>query len=319
MKETKTRVLFMGTPDFAEASLRALFETGKYEISAVTQPDRPRGRGYGIAESDVKKYAMSVGLPVYQPEKLRDGAFAATLSEIDPEIIVVAAYGKILPDYILEYPPHGCVNVHGSLLPEYRGAAPIQRAVIDGKKTTGITLMKMDAGLDTGDILFTREVPILESDDAGSLFDKMAEAGAELVTLCLPLILKGEVNPVKQDGSLATYAPKIDRSECLIDFTKTADEVRNLIRGLSPAPLAFFRREDGTQIKINEASLSDCVRDLPPGTLLPAGDGLDVVCGDGRAVRVLSVTPAGKRRMTAAEYLRGHRIPERGETVLING
>ncbi|MBQ7604389.1 MAG: methionyl-tRNA formyltransferase [Clostridia bacterium] len=319
MADNKTRVLFMGTPDFAEASLKALYETGLYDISVVTQPEKPRGRGYGMAESDVKKYALSVGLPVYQPEKLRDGSFEATLSEIDPEVIVVAAYGKILPGYILDYPPHGCVNVHGSLLPEYRGAAPIQRAIIDGRKKTGITIMKMDAGLDTGDVLFTKEVEISDSDDAGSLFEKMAAAGADLIKNRLPLILKGEISPIKQDDSRATYAPKIEKSECVIDFTKPAGDIACLIRGLSPAPLASFRRADGTQIKINEAEVSGEVSDVPAGTVIQDGDKMEIVCGDGRAIAPLSVTPSGKRKMTAAEYLRGHRIPDGGEPVLRDG
>ncbi len=303
----------MGTPDFAEKSLRALNETGLYEISVVTQPDRPKGRGYGIAESDVKKYAVHAGIPVFQPEKLRDMAFYAELCEIDPEIIVVAAYGKILPGYILGYPAHGCVNIHGSLLPEYRGAAPIQRAVIDGREKTGITIMKMDPGLDTGGILFTREVEILPEDDAGSLFDKMALTGAELICECMPLLLSDEVIPVKQDDSKATYAPKIEKSECSIDFSKPARDVFNLIRGLSPSPLAYFTRADGTQIKICRAVLPGRFYGGKAGTLMPAESGIDIVCGDGYAVTAVEIIPAGKRRMPASDHLRGHRIGDDGE------
>ena len=233
------KILFMGTPGFAAASLAALYESGEYAVTVVTQPDKPKGRGYAVTPSEVKVYALEHGLTVYQPATLRDEAFASLLAEIDPDMIVVAAYGKLLPKNVIDYPEYGCINVHGSLLPEYRGAAPVQRAIIDGRTVTGITIMYMAEGLDTGDMLEKAEVPIGENDDFGTVFGRLAVCGAELLLRTLPHIFDGSAKPEKQNGDLATYAKKIEKTDCVLDFSMPAKKVHDLIRGLSPAPLAF--------------------------------------------------------------------------------
>ena len=212
------KILFMGTPDFALFPLRALVEAGENVIGVITQPDRPTGRKYKLTPPPVKVWAMERGIPVYQPEKLRDEKFSWLLSELDPELIVVAAYGKILPQGMLDYPRQGCINIHASLLPEYRGAAPIQRAIIDGKSITGVTIMQMDAGLDTGDILLSREVPIHERDNFETLHDRLGECGAAALLESLRLMREGKLTRTRQDHSKATYAAKIEKSDCLIDF-----------------------------------------------------------------------------------------------------
>lgn len=297
----------MGTPDFATCALKALYQTGEYDIEVVTQPDKPKGRGYELMPPDVKVYALSVGLPVYQPSTLKDGAFENELKRINPDIIVVAAYGKILPHYVISYPKYGCINIHGSLLPEYRGAAPVQRAIIDGKNETGITVMLMDDGLDTGDILTVTKVKIEEGDDFGTLFDKMAEAGANAIVSSLPDIINGKITPIKQDGEKSTYAEKITKDDCNIDFTKPAKAVYDLIRGLSPMPLGVIRREDGEVFKITSAKLGGKYGSEPKTAVL-SSDGLDVVCGDGNAVTVTSFIPAGKKKMAVSDYFRGHKF-----------
>ena len=301
------KILFMGTPDFAAASLAALYESGEYDITVVTQPDKPKGRGYTLTPPEVKVYALEHGLTVYQPATLRDEAFSSLLAEIDPDMIVVAAYGKILPKNVIDYPRYGCINVHGSLLPEYRGAAPIQRAIIDGKTITGITIMYMDEGLDTGDMLAKAGVTIGENDDFEAVFDKMAECGAELLIKTLPEIFAGTVKPEKQNGDLATYAKKIEKADCVLDFSMPAKKVHDLIRGLSPFPLANATL-CGKMIKPVTSRLSDTVSDALPGTVVSAEGNITVVCGDGKCIDITEVLPAGKRRMPAADYLRGAKI-----------
>ena len=219
----KTKLLFMGTPDFAVATLRALQESGDYDITVVTQPDKPKGRKYTLTPPEVKVYAEAVGLTVYQPTTLRDEAFATLLHTLDPQVIVVAAYGKILPKNVLDYPPFGCVNVHGSLLPRYRGAAPIQRALMNGERETGVTIMLMNEGLDTGDMLTKVVLPITDDDNFETLFDRMATAGAEALLATLPALLRGELIPEAQEHALATYAEKITKADCLLDTAQSAE------------------------------------------------------------------------------------------------
>lgn len=305
-----TKLLFMGTPDFATCALRALHETGEYDIEVVTQPDRPKGRGNILTPPDVKVFALENGLPVYQPDSFRGGAFKNMLEEIAPDVIVVAAYGKILPSYIIDYPKYGCINIHGSLLPEYRGAAPMQRAIIDGKKVTGITIMRMDAGLDTGDMLMRTEIEIGSRDTFGTMFDKMASAGARAIVYALPMIIRGELVPVKQDDSRSSYASKIGKEDCVLDFSRTASETYNLIRGLSPLPLAQTVRGNGVAIKIVSAELTDRKYCLPSGSAVAYDGKIDIVCGDGNTVSVTELVPAGKKKMTSAEYLRGNKLAE---------
>lgn len=301
---SKTKLLFMGTPDFAVATLKALYECGDYEITVITQPDKPKGRKYTLTPPEVKVYAEEVGLPVYQPTTLRDESFDTLLFTLDPAIIVVAAYGKILPKSVIDYPRFGCINVHGSLLPQYRGAAPIQRALIDGQTETGITVMYMNEGLDTGDMLRKVVLPITEEDDFESLFDRMAKAGADLLLSTLPPLMAGELTPEKQDDARATYAAKITKEDTLLDFSQSADALFHRIRGLSPFPLAAAMR--GEQLlKLVRVRRCDRSSSAPHGTLLTEDARLYVVCGDGKCLEISEVLPAGKKRMSAADYLRG--------------
>ena len=303
------RILFMGTPDFALPTLKALYEGGYEIVGAITQPDKPKGRGHHLMPPPIKVYAMEHNIPVYQPETLKGEDFAALLSELDPEMIVVVAFGKILPRNVLDYPKYGCVNVHGSLLPEYRGAAPMQRAIIDGKKITGITTMLMEAGLDTGDMLLKAEVEIGENDNFENMHDRLAEVGARLLIETVVGLEKGELVPEKQDDSLANYAAKIEKSDCLLDFSKNAKTLHDLIRGLSPIPLSFTHTPDGKLLKIVESRVEDAEKTVKalPGTVLSVGDDIKVVCGKG-ILSLLTVVPEGKGKMSAGDFVRGRKI-----------
>lgn len=303
------RILFMGTPEFALFSLRALVEAGMNVVGVVTQPDQPKGRGYVLTPPPVKVYAQERGIPVYQPERLKSGAFDETLAKINPDLIVVTAYGKILPESLLNYPKYGCVNVHGSLLPEYRGAAPMQRAILEGKKETGITTMLMDAGLDTGKMLLQARVPIEENDNFETIHDKMGEAGAQLLVETIEKIVAGTITPVEQDGAKATYAAKIEKEDCKIDFSKSARGVHDQIRALSPVPLAFTRLPDGKLLKVAASELTTEKFDpVPAGTVVSiSGGAITVACGEG-AIRLLELIPEGKSRMSAAAFVNGRKI-----------
>ena len=302
------RILFMGTPDFALFSLRALVEAGEEVVGVVTQPDKPKGRGYTLTPPPVKVYATERGLPVWQPPTLRGEEFAQLLSEIDPELIVVVAYGKILPTNVLEYPKYGCVNVHGSLLPEYRGAAPMQRAIIDGKPETGVTTMMMDVGLDTGDMLLSERLPIETNDNFETVHDKLGACGARVLLSTVEAIKDGSVKRVPQNAALATYAAKIEKSDCLIDFSRSAREVHNLVRGLSPIPLAFTHTPDGKLLKVIETALVEGDFDAPAGTVVSiAGGRVTVACAKG-AIALLAVLPEGKKRMPADAFINGRGV-----------
>ena len=303
------RILFMGTPDFALFSLRALCEAGEEIVGVVTQPDKPRGRGYTLTPPPVKVYATEKGIPVYQPATLKGEEFESLLASISPDVIVVVAYGKILPKNVLEYPKYGCINVHGSLLPEYRGAAPMQRAIIDGKKETGITTMKMDVGLDTGDMLLTVRVPILEDDDFETIHDRLGEAGASLLLNTLRGVADGTVVPQKQDETLATYAAKIEKADCVINFETDAATVHDQIRGLSPIPLAFTHTPDGKMLKIAKSRVGRRAGSHGNvGEVVSLSGGvIEVACKEG-TVELLSVLPEGKRRMNASDFINGRRI-----------
>lgn len=303
------KILFMGTPDFALFSLRALVEAGENIIGVVTQPDKPKGRGYTLTPPPVKVYAMEKGIPVYQPNTLRGEEFAALLSELSPDLIIVVAYGKILPLNVLEFPKYGCINVHGSLLPAYRGAAPMQRAIMEGQYETGITTMMMDVGLDTGDMLLVGKVIIEENDNFETIHDKLGACGAETLLKTLDELRAGTLTRTKQDDSLATYAAKIEKSDCLIDFTKPACGVHNQIRGLSPIPLAFTYTPDGKMLKVTATEVTNHGGVLAPaGTVLSlAGGKIEVACGCG-SVNLLSVLPEGKKKMAAADFINGRKI-----------
>ena len=303
------KILFMGTPDFAKTILEALYTDGEEIVGVVTQPDKPKGRGYVLTPPPVKVYAESVGLPVYQPTTLKDGAFLPVLTELKPELIIVAAYGKILPKYVLDYAKHGCVNAHASLLPKYRGAAPIQRAIIDGETETGVTAMQMDVGLDTGDMLLVETVAIIPEDNFETVHDKLSVAGATVIRKTVAAIKDGTLTATPQPEEF-TYAAKIERADCILDFTRDAVDVHNRIRGLSPIPLSQTKTPDGKLLKIVESVLLDEQTDAAPGTVLSAdaSDGFfRVACGHG-VIGVCRLLPEGKGRMNAADYIRGRKI-----------
>ncbi len=302
------RILFMGTPDFALFTLRALVERGETVVGVVTQPDKPKGRGYALQAPPVKVYAESVGLPVYQPTTLRDGAFDAELQALAPDVIVVVAYGKILPRAVLELPKFGCINVHGSLLPAYRGAAPMQRAIIDGCAETGVTTMQMAEGLDTGDMLIARALPIAEADNFEDIHDKLGALGAEALLDTLDALRAGTLTPVVQDEQAATYAAKITKADCLVDFAESARRVHDRVRGLSPVPLAFTHTPDGKMLKIVKSRVGAGGTDKAPGTVIALDGVIAVACGEGTVLEILRVLPEGKGRMDAADYIRGRRL-----------
>ena len=299
----------MGTPDFAVPTLEALVKGGYEIVGAVSQPDKPRGRGHHLMPTPVKAYAESQGIAVYQPATLKGEEFAELLRSLDPEVIVVVAYGKILPLSVIEYPKYGCVNVHGSILPEYRGAAPMQRAIMEGKTETGITTMLMAAGLDTGDMLLKETVSIGENDNFEDIHDRLSAVGAQLLVKTLGGLSAGEIVPEKQDDALATYAAKIEKSDCELDFSRSAKELHDLIRGLSPIPLCFTHTPDGKLLKIVASRVAGAEKksDAEAGTVIEVGDDIKVACGCG-ILSLLSVVPEGKGRMSAGDFVRGRKI-----------
>ncbi len=303
------KILYMGTPDFAIPTLKALYESGEEIVGVITQPDKPKGRGYTLTPPPVKVWALEKGLDVYQPTTCRDEEFAALLERLAPELIVVVAFGKILPKNVLDFPKYGCINVHGSLLPKYRGAAPMQRAIIDGEKVTGVTIMYMDVGLDTGDMLYKSEVEIAENDNFEDIHDKLSVCGAEALIETVKLIKSGEVKREKQDDALSTYAAKIEKSDCLLDFSRSAEELHNLIRGLSPIPLTFTHTPDGKLLKITSARIidRDAVSGKTAGEVVALDGEITVACGKGQ-IALTGVLPEGKGRMGAAEFIRGRKI-----------
>lgn len=301
------RIVFMGTPDFSVPSLEALIDHGYRVVGVVTQPDRPRGRKQVLTPPPVKRVAEARGIPVFQPEKLRDPEAVRTVLAMDPDLVVTAAYGQIVPKAILDGPRYGCINVHASLLPKYRGGAPIHWALINGEKETGITIMKMVPELDAGDILSQREIPIDDRDNVGTLHDKLSRLGAELLTETLPDLLSGRIRPIPQDERLVTYAPNIRREDEWIDWGRTARQIYDHVRGLHPWPVASTTWM-GMTLKIWWVEWSDAASDRPPGTVIAAGrEGIEVAAGRG-TVRIVQLQPAGKKPMKAEEFLRGRRI-----------
>ena len=295
-------VVFMGTPDFAVPSLKAIAK--HHNVLAVfTQPDKPVGRKMVMTPPDVKVCAQELSIPVYQPVKLREGDNHKIIRELNPDVIVVVAYGQILPENILNIPKYGCINVHGSLLPKYRGAAPIQWSVLNGDTVTGVTTMYMEKGLDTGDILLKEEYEIGINETAGEVFDNLAMLGGELIIKTLEYAQNGMLKPVKQDDSLSSYAKMLDKSMCKIDFSKTNKEVHNKVRGLCPWPVASTVF-NGKVLKIFETRLADGKG--KPGEVISTNP-LTVACGEG-AVVVNSVQLQGKKRMDSNAFLQGHKI-----------
>ncbi len=304
-KSDLMRIIFMGTPDFAVGALEALIQKGHEIALAVTQPDKPKGRGKAMQRTPVKEAALAHGIEVYQPRRVREAECVEYLRGQDADIIVVAAFGQILPKEILEMPRYGCINVHASLLPKYRGAAPIQWAVINGEQVTGVTIMQMDEGLDTGDMLLKEEVALHKDETGGSLFQRLAQTGAALCVEALELIARGAIQPVPQNQEEATYTKMIKKQMGEVDWGKPAQELERLVRGLNPWPSAYTYL-DGRTLKIWQASVRQ--EDGPvqePGTIVSvAKDAIEVQCGQGVLV-LKEIQMEGKKRMGADAFLRG--------------
>ncbi len=303
------RIVFMGTPDFAVGSLKALRESGKHEIvGVVTQPDRPKGRGNKMLMTPVKEYALEAGYTVYQPQKVKTPEFVQILRDLNPELIVVAAFGQFLSKEILELPKYGCINVHASLLPKYRGAAPIQYAIIKGEKESGVTIMQMDIGMDTGAMLSKVVVLIGENTTMGELHDALRAEGAALLLTTIDDIAAGKAVAVPQNNDEATYATLLDRSMEHIDWSKTAQEVHNLIRGFNPAPSTFTKLPNGKSLKIWGSRLTDKTSTAAAGTVVEtAKHSFFVACGEG-VVEITEVQPESKKRMPAQVFLNGRGV-----------
>lgn len=302
------RILYMGTPDFAVKPLQALIDNGYEVVGAVTQPDKPVGRKAVLTPPPVKVLALENNIPVFQPQTLKNGAGVQILEETKPDLAVVVAYGKILPKDFLDFTKYGCINVHGSLLPKYRGAAPIQRCVLDGEEYSGVTTMQLDEGVDTGDILLTEKTKVGDNETSGELFDRLAVLGAELLIKTLKALENGELRPVKQNDAESSYAAMLDKSMSLVDFKKSAAEVHNLIRGLDPWPVANTLL-DGKTLKLFSSSVVEKCKGAP-GAASVCKDGFLVACGDGNGVLIKEVQFEGKKRMSAADFFRGHPLAE---------
>ena len=299
------RILFMGTPEFAVASLRRLVEDGHEICGVFTQPDKPKNRGHKLMFSPVKEYALTQNLPVYQPLKMRDGEAEALVKQLAPELIVVAAYGKILPEEILNTPPYGSINVHSSLLPKYRGAAPINWASLDGEAETGVSIMYMAKELDAGDVILQKTTPIGEQEDAQTLTARLAELGAQALSEAVEALRNGTAGRTPQDASQQTYASMLSRDMSPIDWNRTARQINCQVRGLIPWPCATAELA-GQRFKIYETVLGR-ETDSAPGTILSAGkQGIEVACGDGRSLYLTQLQAEGGKRMAAAAYLLGH-------------
>lgn len=310
------RIVFMGSPDFAVPTLNALFDAGHEIIGVFTQPDKPKGRGYKLTPPPVKVCATEHGVDVFQPQSLKKGDDAEIsiqkLKELSPDLIVVVAYGKILPREVLDLPKHGCINVHASLLPKYRGAGPIQWSVLDGEKDTGVTTMLMADGIDTGDMLLKASTEIGENETASELHDRLSVLGAKLLVETVSELEKGKLVPIKQDDSLATHAPMLTKEMCAIDFSKSAQAIHNQIRGLSDWPCATAML-DGKRIKIYKSEIFSIKgNNAKPGSVIDEKE-FAVACGEG-AIKLVELQAEGGRRMSAKDYLRGNPVSK--ETVL---
>ena len=301
------RILFMGTPDFAAVSLKRLVEDGHELCGVFTQPDKPRNRNK-VTFSPVKEYALSHGLTVYQPTKLRDGTALELVKSLAPELIVVVAYGRILPKDILDVPPLGCVNVHASLLPKYRGSAPINWAMLNGDAETGVSIMYMAEELDAGDVILTAKTPIDPEEDLPSLWDRLAKVGAEALAEALPLLAAGTAPRTPQDAAQATFAPMLSRELSPIDWTKPMAAIRNQVRGLIPWPCAVMTL-DGKMVKVYRTAVGEETAAAPGSVVEANKKGIAIACGDGKLLRILELQAQGGKRMAAAAYLAGHPIP----------
>lgn len=300
-----TKIIFMGTPDFSVPVLQRIINEGYEVIAVVTQPDRPVGRKRVLTPPPVKVEAEKHGIPVYQPEKIRDEAELAKILELHPDLIVTAAFGQILPNELLEAPKFGCINVHASLLPELRGGAPIHYSILQGKDKTGITIMYMAEKLDAGDILTQAEVVIEEDDNVGTLHDKLSEVGADLLADTLPKLLNGELTSIKQDEAKATFASNIKRSDEKIDWTRAGEDIYNHVRGLNPWPVAYTLL-DGNVMKLWQTKKVTGFKKAEPGTIMDVQEtGFVVATGNETSILITELQPSGKKKMSAKDYLRG--------------
>ena len=302
------RIVFMGTPDFAEASLKKLIDEGFPVAGVFTQPDKPKGRGMEMSFSPVKTLALANQIPVYQPEKMRDGTALAQIKALAPDILVVVAYGRILPDDILAVPKYGAINVHASLLPKYRGSAPIQWAVLNGDRTTGVSTMYLAHEMDTGDVIYTQETEIGEYETSGELFDRLKELGAELLVKTLRDIEAGCAPRTPQDHAKASYVTMLDKSLSPIDWNNSPRAVLKHIYGLQPWPVATMELE-GAVYRVFAAAYTENRTDKTPGSVVSAGkEGIEIACAGGETLRITELQAPGKKRMNAADFLRGHPI-----------
>lgn len=308
MAEHKTfRIIFMGTPDFSVPALQGLIDGPDEVVALVSQPDRPKGRGKKVAPTPTKIVAEAAGIPVLQPTRIRTEEFADTLRSFSPDLIVVAAYGRILPASILELPPLGCINIHGSLLPRHRGAAPIQWAVLSGDREAGVTIMQMDEGMDTGAMLLPASIPVTEDETAGGLFKKLSVLGGKALADALDLLRQNKLPPIEQDHSLATEAPPLKKEEGLIDWTRPASELHCFIRGMDPWPTAYSFL-NGKRFRFFSPRISDQKNSLPPGSIVSADkNGLLVTAGEGTLL-IQELQPEGKKRMSVEAYLCGQKL-----------
>lgn len=304
------RIVFMGTPEFAVPCLEALVAAGHDVVGVFSQPDRPVGRHQNrLQPTPVKACAMTHNIPVYQPEKLRDGTALALLKELAPELIVVAAYGRILPDEILALPPRGCINVHSSLLPKYRGAAPINWAVLNGDAVSGVTIMDMAHELDAGDIIAQISTPVSRTETAQQLYDRLARLGGQLLVETVAAIVDGTARRTPQDPDRVTFAPMLSRELSPMDWSRPADRLHDQVRGLLPWPTASAELPNGDKVKVFTTVEAKEQTAKRPGTILRAGqEGIDVACGGGTVLRITELQAPGSRRMSAADYLRGHKL-----------
>ena len=302
------RIVFMGTPDFAAASLKKLLDEGFEVVGVFTQPDKPRGRGMELSFSPVKELALQAGLPVFQPEKMRDGTALEQVRALKPDVLVVVAYGRILPDDMLAAAPLGAINVHGSLLPRYRGAAPIQWAVLNGDRVTGVSTMYLAHEMDTGDVIFTRETEIGEYETSGELFERLMHMGAELLVETLRAVENGTAPRTPQDHAQASYVTMLDKSLSPIDWNRSPRQVLKWIYGLQPWPTATMEL-DGMCCKVFAADYTDTRTQKAPGEVVSAGkNGLEIACANGECLRITELQAPGKKRMQAADFLRGHPV-----------
>ncbi len=303
-------VVFMGTPDFAVPALKILVDSPEYDVKLViSQPDKPQGRKQILTPSPVKQLALQYNIEIYQPVNLKSDETFDIINALAPDFIVVSAYGNILPKRILDIPKYGCVNLHGSLLPKYRGAAPIQWSVINGDEITGVTTMLMDVGLDTGDILLTSEKVIGPDETAGEVFDALAELCPELLIKTLKALEQRSIAPVKQDNEMATYVSVLTKEMSVIDWSETAHKIHNLIRGMNPWPVARTYY-NGKVFKVYSSAVCDEKSSLPAGSVRVKGDDIFVTCGDSSVIRLCEIQLEGSKRMSSAEFLRGRFFPD---------